>query len=95
MTETVYSSSNAAEVERLERFVREDTAAEYVIDPQFTPNPNEKNKGEVCRRLSNGQTRCLRMELDPREMFSQMQRLGFFCALPLDPSQTHMECRRV
>lgn len=29
------------------------------------------------------------------QMFSQMQKLGFFCALPMDPTETYMECRRV
>lgn len=29
------------------------------------------------------------------QMFSQMQKLGFFCALPMDPTKTHMECKHV
>ncbi|OAD69106.1 hypothetical protein PHYBLDRAFT_67196 [Phycomyces blakesleeanus NRRL 1555(-)] len=29
------------------------------------------------------------------EMFAEMQKLGFFCALPMDPTKTHMECQRL
>lgn len=48
-------------------------------------------------RLVGQSIHCMNWHYDllDTEMFSEMQKLGFFCALPMDPTQIHMECRRV
>jgi hypothetical protein len=71
----------------LEKFVREDDSAKYVIDP----------KNVVCRRNDKAdKVSCLKLkELDEKEIFSQMQKLGFYCALTQDPNRIEMECNKV
>ncbi|KAI8342608.1 hypothetical protein BC941DRAFT_413283 [Chlamydoabsidia padenii] len=82
------STSNEPENElnRLDKFVEKAPGAFYTID--------EKGN-ELCRQLGDGQQDCIKLKLEYTEMFSQMQKLGFFCALPMDPTQVHMECRRI
>ncbi|CAO3702199.1 unnamed protein product [Rhizopus stolonifer] len=74
------------EFTRLESFVKAAPGNEYTID---------QKEQELCRKNSNGQEECLKLSLDYTQMFSEMQKLGFFCALPMDPKKTFMECRRV
>ncbi|CAB4406202.1 unnamed protein product [Rhizophagus irregularis] len=71
----------------LENFVREDDSAKYVIDP----------KNVVCRKNDNAdKVSCLKLnELDEKEIFSQMQKLGFYCALAQDPNNIGLECNKV
>ncbi|KAI9280721.1 hypothetical protein BY458DRAFT_500168 [Sporodiniella umbellata] len=74
------------EFSRLDTFVNAAPGREYTID--------QKNQ-ELCRLGPEGQQDCVKLNLDYTQMFSEMQKLGFFCALPMDPKKTHMECRRV
>ncbi|RIA87674.1 hypothetical protein C1645_776745 [Glomus cerebriforme] len=71
----------------LEKFVREDDSANYVIDP----------KNVICRKNDNSdKVSCVKLnELDEKEIFSQMQKLGFFCALAQDPNQFGIECKKI
>ncbi|KAI7876176.1 hypothetical protein K492DRAFT_198674 [Lichtheimia hyalospora FSU 10163] len=84
MSET--NDNKSTEVDRLNKFV--DAA------PQYSYNIDQY-RGQICRQLPGGQEECLKLSLEYTEMFSQMQKLGFFCALPMDPKKTHMECTRV
>ncbi|KAG2226225.1 hypothetical protein INT45_003370 [Circinella minor] len=79
-------SSNNSELERINKFV--------AVAPQNSYNIDQY-KGQICRQLPGGQEECLKLNLEYTQMFSQMQKLGFFCALPMDPTKTHMECTRV
>ncbi|EIE88174.1 hypothetical protein G6F46_009980 [Rhizopus delemar] len=78
--------SNKEEIDRLDSFVKEAPGNEYTID---------QKEQELCRQNLNGQGECIKLNLEYTQMFSEMQNLGFFCALPMDPTKTHMECRRV
>ncbi|KAI8339875.1 hypothetical protein BC941DRAFT_418801 [Chlamydoabsidia padenii] len=82
------STPNESETElnRLEKFVGKAPGGFYTID---------QKENELCHQLGNGQKDCVKLKLEYTEMFSEMQKLGFFCALPMDPTQIHMECRRV
>ncbi|KAG0748057.1 hypothetical protein G6F57_006348 [Rhizopus arrhizus] len=82
-SETNYSSK---ELDRLDSFVKIAPAAGYTID---------QKEQELCREGSNGQQECIKLNLEYTQMFSEMQKLGFFCALPMDPKKTFMECRKV
>jgi hypothetical protein len=35
----------------------------------------------------------LQLQMSSKQMFEAMQNQGFFCSLPSDPAQTHMECK--
>src|ERR1043166_3551069 len=71
----------------LENFVREDDSAKYVIEP----------KNVICRKDEKAdKVSCVKLnELDEKDIFSQMQKLGFYCALSQDPYQSGMECKKV
>ncbi|RUS20702.1 hypothetical protein BC937DRAFT_94553 [Endogone sp. FLAS-F59071] len=79
------SETKTSERKRLDNFVQEMPGAPYNID---------QYNSMVCRRLQNGNESCVRLKLEFVEMFDEMQKLGFFCALPTDPKKTHMECQR-
>ncbi|CAI2171786.1 4884_t:CDS:2 [Funneliformis geosporum] len=67
----------------LEKFVREDDSAKYVIDP----------KNVLCRTKDDAvKVSCVKLnELDEKEIFAHMQNLGFYCALSQDPNQFGIE----
>ncbi|KAI8340355.1 hypothetical protein EDC96DRAFT_335788 [Choanephora cucurbitarum] len=74
------------ELNRLDKFVKDAPGNEYTID---------QKEQELCRNFSGGQEQCIKLHLEYTQMFSKMQELGFFCQLPMDPTKTYMECRRV
>ncbi|KAI9301490.1 hypothetical protein BJ944DRAFT_243220 [Cunninghamella echinulata] len=80
------TNEGETELQKLDSFVNKAPGNDYTIDQKAQ---------ELCRQLPNGQQDCIKLNLEYTEMFSQMQKLGFFCALPMDPTQIHMECRRV
>ncbi|CAG8534827.1 6418_t:CDS:2 [Funneliformis mosseae] len=67
----------------LEKFVREDDSAKYVIDP----------KNVLCRTKNDAvKVNCIKLnELDEKEIFAHMQNLGFYCALSQDPNKFGIE----
>ncbi|KIY66125.1 hypothetical protein CYLTODRAFT_455688 [Cylindrobasidium torrendii FP15055 ss-10] len=54
--------------------------------------PRDTPPSKICRDGKDGED-CKTIELTGKEMFTTMQSMGFFCALPLDPSKTYMECK--
>ncbi|KAJ1911352.1 hypothetical protein IWQ60_010180 [Tieghemiomyces parasiticus] len=70
----------------LTAFVKEEPNLDYTVDAK---------SDLVCRNLPNGQRSCIKVHLDQKEMFSVMQKLDFFCSLPIDPTQTYLECRKI
>ncbi|KAI9253032.1 hypothetical protein BY458DRAFT_522606 [Sporodiniella umbellata] len=80
------NATQSKEATRLSEFVKQAPGGEYTID---------QKEQELCRQGSQGQSECIKLNLEYTQMFSEMQSLGFFCALPMDPSKIHMECRRV
>ncbi|KAI7904542.1 uncharacterized protein BX663DRAFT_502737 [Cokeromyces recurvatus] len=74
------------ELARLDTFVNAAPGNEYTID---------QKEQTLCRQSLTGEKECVKLKLDYTQMFSQMQKLGFYCALPMDPTETYMECRRV
>ncbi|KAI8885759.1 hypothetical protein K501DRAFT_215228 [Backusella circina FSU 941] len=78
-------TDTSKELSRLDEFVNKAPGSEYTID---------QKEQTLCRGV-NGQRECVKLNLEYTEMFSQMQKLGFFCALPMDPTETYMECKRV
>ncbi|KAJ1972037.1 hypothetical protein H4R35_004898 [Dimargaris xerosporica] len=87
------SSSNASDktarndtATTMYKFIQEDPNREYTVDAKAQ---------QVCRQLPNGNRSCIRVALDQKAMFEVMQKLDFFCTLPMDPEKTYLECRRV
>ncbi|ORX55698.1 hypothetical protein DM01DRAFT_1335094 [Hesseltinella vesiculosa] len=86
MSDNNNNNDKGNEIKRLDAFVAKDPSSEYTID---------QKEQELCRQLGGSQQDCIKLNLEYTQMFTQMQELGFFCSLPMDPTLTHMECRRV
>ncbi|KAJ6606518.1 hypothetical protein DFH09DRAFT_1120459 [Mycena vulgaris] len=74
----------------LKAFIARAPAARYTFDSE-----RDAPQSEICRRPSSGDaaaTECIVLQMHSKRLFEAMQNLGFFCALPMDPTGTHMEC---
>jgi len=47
----------------------------------------------LCEILSGMNTLSTQLGMNSRRLFTAMQEQGFFCALPSNPKNLHMECR--
>ncbi|CAG8560725.1 8599_t:CDS:2 [Racocetra fulgida] len=100
------TSENSSEkhnaTQRLAQFVQEDDSAKYVIhsenvicrDNVFNTGSRieaeETSEKEVTG--GTGKISCVNLkELDKTEIFSEMQKLGFFCALAQDPKKNGID----
>ncbi|KDQ20195.1 hypothetical protein BOTBODRAFT_62522 [Botryobasidium botryosum FD-172 SS1] len=70
-------------------FIRESPDTVYTFD---TPE-RDANEAELCRSTPGGGQKCIKVALASKKLFATMQDLGFYCALPMDPSRTYMECK--
>ncbi|CAG8587352.1 6053_t:CDS:1 [Dentiscutata heterogama] len=110
-TSNQQSSTNSASserhqaIQRLEQFVKEDDSAKYVIYSENVIcrnsafNAGSKVEAEISEKEVTGKTgklSCVNLkELDKTEIFSEMQKLGFFCVLAADPKKDGIECRKI
>ncbi|KAI0063457.1 hypothetical protein BV25DRAFT_1802303, partial [Artomyces pyxidatus] len=65
--------------------IKRDPASRYTFDSE-----RDAPQSEICRE--NGGKECMTLEMNAKKLFEAMQEHGFYCALPNDPSRTHMEC---
>jgi len=88
------SRSGKSASEDLRSFVEASPSTLYTFDSE-----RDAPESEICRHaLQSGKPvskECIKLQMESKKMFESMQELGFFCALPMDPGQTHMECRRL
>lgn len=84
-----FNSKNSKDIakDRLKAFTSADPKGQYTFDSE-----RDSPQSRICRNTSNGQE-CVTLELEAKQMFSEMQALGFFCALPNDPAKTFMLCK--
>ncbi|KAF8606461.1 hypothetical protein BDV93DRAFT_346139 [Ceratobasidium sp. AG-I] len=68
-------------------FVKVAPAATYAFDGE-----RNSNHAQLCRRRPGGGEDCIQVSMAAKKLFETMQNMGYFCQLPFDPSQTHMEC---
>ncbi|KAL1746082.1 hypothetical protein HDZ31DRAFT_62534 [Schizophyllum fasciatum] len=83
MPDPGYKEKEARAVDALSKFVGQDPNATYTFDA-----PPDVPRAELCRGKH-----CVTLDLYSTKMFECMQKLGFYCALPMEPGRTHMECR--
>ncbi|KAH6918744.1 hypothetical protein BKA70DRAFT_27736 [Coprinopsis sp. MPI-PUGE-AT-0042] len=80
------------EEEAVKAFVSDDPNGRYSFDSE-----RDSMVSELCRGTSgNGPdalSDCVKLHMHSTQLFAAMQKQGFFCALPSDPGQTHMECK--
>ncbi|CAK9784060.1 hypothetical protein CC85DRAFT_325056 [Cutaneotrichosporon oleaginosum] len=84
---------------RIADFVREDPIALYTFDSRVIRDEagwqSKDNITELCRRRRDGSQSCVKVAAESKALFKMMQTLGFYCALPALPTETHMECRMI
>ncbi|TFK62198.1 hypothetical protein BDN72DRAFT_403854 [Pluteus cervinus] len=71
----------------LDTFVAKAPKSRYTLQ-----GSKETPQSEVCREGEGNVRECLVLQMHCTEMFEAMQKHGFYCALPMDPRQTHIEC---
>ncbi|EFP89014.2 uncharacterized protein PGTG_15217, partial [Puccinia graminis f. sp. tritici CRL 75-36-700-3] len=85
----------AEEKAKVDKFVTQSPNSMYLFD---APHRGAKI-AELCRSSgppgSNRKNDCISVAIESRHLFEYMQKLGFFCQLPFDPSRTEIECRRI
>lgn len=73
--------------QELKEFVSSDPKARYTFDSE-----RDSTESELCRQ-GKGYEECVTLKMTSKRMFEAMQKYGYFCALPSDPTKTHMECK--
>ncbi|KAH9946215.1 uncharacterized protein BXZ73DRAFT_73028 [Epithele typhae] len=74
----------------LKDFVAEDPDSRYTFDSE-----RGAPKSEIFREGKEKGRKCIMVQMHSTRMFQAMQDQDFFCALPMDPSRTHIECTRL
>ncbi|WWC69206.1 uncharacterized protein I206_103143 [Kwoniella pini CBS 10737] len=77
---------------RVADFVKEAPDARYTFDSRRNADAID---AELCRVTPQGGRSCIKLALASASLFKSMQSLGFYCALPAEPTRTHMECQRI
>ncbi|KAI0831178.1 hypothetical protein BC628DRAFT_1415717 [Trametes gibbosa] len=68
----------------------EDPKSVYTFDSE-----RDAPRSELCREGGEKGRKCIEMEMYATQLFQAMQDQGFYCALPTDPTRTHMECKPI
>ncbi|KAG0147607.1 hypothetical protein CROQUDRAFT_670483 [Cronartium quercuum f. sp. fusiforme G11] len=81
------------EKNKVDTFVNQSPNSMYSFD---TPHRGAL-LSELCRGsgATKGGNECIKLAIESRHLFEYMQKLGYFCQLPFDPSRTEIECRRI
>ncbi|KAG8869515.1 hypothetical protein FRC20_001320 [Serendipita sp. 405] len=72
----------------LKEFIKKAPKATYTFDSE-----RGAPVSELCRQPDGSVSKeCRMIHMQSTRLFEAMQDLGFYCALPLNPGKTHMEC---
>ncbi|KIM87562.1 hypothetical protein PILCRDRAFT_815113 [Piloderma croceum F 1598] len=74
----------------LQSFIAKNPNALYTFDSE-----RGAPQSEICREEGDKRRECIMLQMYSTKLFKAMQDQGFFCALPMDPARTHMECTRL
>ncbi|KAJ7168229.1 hypothetical protein C8R43DRAFT_877148, partial [Mycena crocata] len=64
----------------------------YTFDSERDAPTSEICRQPDARAGGNAAPDCITLQMHSKRLFEAMQNLGFFCAMPMDPKRTHMEC---
>ncbi|KAI0312468.1 hypothetical protein OF83DRAFT_1067136 [Amylostereum chailletii] len=73
--------------EQVKQFIAQDPSSRYTFDSE-----RGASESELCREGKERSRECITLKMQSTQLFQAMQNQGFFCALPMDPTRTHMEC---
>ncbi|TFK55196.1 hypothetical protein OE88DRAFT_1732458 [Heliocybe sulcata] len=90
------SSNPEAQKAKTEKKV-EEIVREFVQKQPNTIYTFDSERGApqstLCRENGPQRKECIQVQMYATKLFEAMQANGFYCALPSDPTQTHMECK--
>ncbi|KAJ7273222.1 hypothetical protein C8J57DRAFT_1317188 [Mycena rebaudengoi] len=70
----------------LKAFIARAPKSRYTFDSE-----RDAPTSKLCRE--DAPTReCIVLQMHSKRLFEAMQNLGFFCAMPMDPQRTYMDC---
>ncbi|BGP13091.1 hypothetical protein JCM10213_000906 [Rhodosporidiobolus nylandii] len=80
------------EAQPVTAFVSAAPNATYTLD-----GPKGAQSVQLCRTGGEGATgrNCVEIAQEVTKVFALMQKQGFFCQLPFDPTHTEIECIRI
>ncbi|KAA1474876.1 hypothetical protein DENSPDRAFT_883130 [Dentipellis sp. KUC8613] len=73
--------------EQLNNFIAKAPAMQYTFDSE-----RDAPQSEICREGGERGRECMTIHMHSKRLFEAMQNHGFYCALPIDPSQTYIKC---
>ncbi|KAF6765036.1 hypothetical protein DFP72DRAFT_1162918 [Ephemerocybe angulata] len=79
-------ASNAED--SLKSFISVNPNGQYSFDSE-----RDSPVSEICRGSKMNENDCITLQMNSRRLFEAMQNQGFYCALPMDPGRTYMECK--
>ncbi|KAK2467042.1 hypothetical protein APHAL10511_001300 [Amanita phalloides] len=74
--------------ERLRDFISQDPQANYTFDSE-----RGSSKSELCRETGPRSRECITLQMQSTRLFQAMQAQNFFCALPMEPGRTYLQCK--
>lgn len=72
---------------RVEDFVKQNLKLRYTFSSE-----RGSQESQLCREKGGDTRECMNVGMSSTQLFEAMQALGFYCALPMEPGKTHMEC---
>ncbi|KAH7912255.1 hypothetical protein BJ138DRAFT_1148892 [Hygrophoropsis aurantiaca] len=76
--------------EKLNTFLSQRPSGRYTFDSE-----RGAPQSEICREGGEKGHECIVLKMYSTKLFEAMQKHGFYCALPMDPTQTHMVCDKI
>ncbi|OJA17424.1 hypothetical protein AZE42_04824 [Rhizopogon vesiculosus] len=74
----------------LNTFISQKAVAEYTFD-----SDRGSPESELCREGGEKGRECITLRMHSTRLFEAMQKQGFYCAVPMDPSRTHIACKKI
>jgi len=71
----------------LKDFLSKSPQSKYTFDSE-----RDAQEAKLCREAGERGRECIMIHMHSTKLFEAMQANGFFCALPIDPARTHIEC---
>ncbi|KAJ7684676.1 hypothetical protein DFH06DRAFT_1156315 [Mycena polygramma] len=82
---TKASGSSADDV--LKTFIARAPTSRYTFNSE-----RDAPQSEICREDGKLGRECIILQMHSKRLFEAMQNLGFFCSLPMDLTQTRIDC---
>ncbi|KAK9896226.1 hypothetical protein P389DRAFT_196328 [Cystobasidium minutum MCA 4210] len=93
------SSSNVlppTELSKVRKFLSsippssDSTASNVTFDAK-----RDATESDLCRKIPGGGLNCTKILGSTTALFAAIQKMGYFCTMPVDPTSTEIHCTRI